>query len=296
MKEPKPGNLQPPPREKPWLFRMVQEHGHVHTGHILVQQKHPEMKAKRLPSDIITTLPQTVIETILCLLPVEEAARTSILSREWRYKWTKIPKLEFSMSTFILYENFDDEEYPNIIELFTCLPMIEHLTTWAYMVELLVSDWVPEELPTSLIHLRYLCIERMDFDNCNGLDFLRLLMKCSPNLGTIKLEIDRKDHCAELDSDEVEEYSATLEEYSDVCLEHLNELDIKNFRNLKPELDFVKFILARSPNLKKVILLTYINDKNEELEMSKILLRAPRASPVEIVVENIYKECDDDED
>ncbi|MFS8031602.1 putative F-box domain, leucine-rich repeat domain superfamily, F-box-like domain superfamily [Helianthus anomalus] len=38
--------------------------------------------AERL--DIITRLPQAIIETILCLLPTEEAARTSILSKEWR--------------------------------------------------------------------------------------------------------------------------------------------------------------------------------------------------------------------
>ncbi|KAF5787168.1 putative leucine-rich repeat domain superfamily, F-box-like domain superfamily [Helianthus annuus] len=59
----------------------------------MIQQKHPEMKAQRL--DIITTLPQIIIETILRFLPIEEAARTSILSREWRYKWTTIPKLVF---------------------------------------------------------------------------------------------------------------------------------------------------------------------------------------------------------
>ncbi|MFS7980447.1 putative F-box-like domain superfamily protein [Helianthus anomalus] len=51
------------------------------------------MKAQRL--DIITTLLQIIIETILCFLPIEEATRTSILSREWRYKWTTIPMLVF---------------------------------------------------------------------------------------------------------------------------------------------------------------------------------------------------------
>ncbi|KAM0058865.1 putative leucine-rich repeat domain superfamily, F-box-like domain superfamily [Helianthus debilis subsp. tardiflorus] len=55
------------------------------------------MQAQRL--DRITTLPQTITEIILCLLPIEEAARTSILSREWRYKWTTIPKLVFFQST-----------------------------------------------------------------------------------------------------------------------------------------------------------------------------------------------------
>ncbi|KAI7724939.1 hypothetical protein M8C21_005492 [Ambrosia artemisiifolia] len=55
-------------------------------------------KAERLSVDRISTLPQPIIETILCLLPTEEAARTSILSREWRYKWTTIPKLWFELS------------------------------------------------------------------------------------------------------------------------------------------------------------------------------------------------------
>ncbi|KAF5797374.1 putative F-box domain, leucine-rich repeat domain superfamily, F-box-like domain superfamily [Helianthus annuus] len=45
--------------------------------------------------DRISKLPVGVIETILCLLPIQEAARTSILSKEWRYHWTKIPKLVF---------------------------------------------------------------------------------------------------------------------------------------------------------------------------------------------------------
>ncbi|KAJ0667128.1 putative F-box-like domain superfamily protein [Helianthus annuus] len=48
--------------------------------------------------DIITRLPQAIIETILCLFPIEEATRTSILSKEWRYRWTKIPKLVFCQS------------------------------------------------------------------------------------------------------------------------------------------------------------------------------------------------------
>ncbi|KAM0058877.1 putative F-box-like domain superfamily protein [Helianthus debilis subsp. tardiflorus] len=47
------------------------------------------MKAKRLSKAqqlSLTTLPQAIIEAILCILPTAEAARTSILSREWRYK------------------------------------------------------------------------------------------------------------------------------------------------------------------------------------------------------------------
>nr|GEW90323.1 ARID DNA-binding domain-containing protein [Tanacetum cinerariifolium] len=42
----------------------------------------------------------SIIEIILCFLPIQEAVRTSILSREWRYRWIKIPKLEFQEFKF----------------------------------------------------------------------------------------------------------------------------------------------------------------------------------------------------
>ncbi|XP_019230366.1 PREDICTED: F-box/FBD/LRR-repeat protein At1g13570-like [Nicotiana attenuata] len=47
----------------------------------------------REPSDIISNLPRDVIKFILTCLPLRDAVRTSILSRKWRYNWTKVPKL-----------------------------------------------------------------------------------------------------------------------------------------------------------------------------------------------------------
>ncbi|KAK9052108.1 hypothetical protein SSX86_028736 [Deinandra increscens subsp. villosa] len=414
---------------------------------------HPtEMEAKRLSLDIITTLPQTIIETILCLLEIEEAARTSILSREWRYKWTKIPKLElietlvlpmptkktklpdyeytdkiatarkymywrckffyiihqilllrqgpiheftlvlnagdacleidqiilhlsrnhtvkimelnfmnescsygipFSIFSFhhltdlqldycdfnhkpifngfgsltrlslkyvtisresllhllsncpslkTLYlrqldEHYHGHEHPNIMELFKCLPGIEHLTTYGSIVPFFVQASVLDELTAaSLFHLKDFCMELMNFDDVYGLTFLAVLMKCSPNLEKIRLKINTNDDY-DVEAVKLEEFSGILEVYSDVWLEHLNEFGIKQFRNLKPEMELVKFILARSPNLKKVNLVTcMLLDKNEELEMTKVLLRAPRVSPVEILVENGVKDYDDEYD
>ncbi|KAJ0885186.1 putative F-box domain, leucine-rich repeat domain superfamily, F-box-like domain superfamily [Helianthus annuus] len=67
--------------------------------------------AQQLSLNIINTLPQTIIENILCFLPIREAARTSILSREWRYKWTTIPKLEFGSSTLSKGKNKEKLPY-----------------------------------------------------------------------------------------------------------------------------------------------------------------------------------------
>ncbi|GJY42887.1 F-box/FBD/LRR-repeat protein [Tanacetum coccineum] len=75
------------------------------------------MKAQCTSLDRIGNIPSSIIENILCLLPIKEAVRTSILSRNWRYNWTKIPKLVFNEYTFkestcvneasVLEETFD---------------------------------------------------------------------------------------------------------------------------------------------------------------------------------------------
>ncbi|KAL7260876.1 hypothetical protein ACSBR1_006529 [Camellia fascicularis] len=49
----------------------------------------------RSTSDIISNLPESVKETILACLPMQDAVRTSVLSRKWRYTWTKLPQLVF---------------------------------------------------------------------------------------------------------------------------------------------------------------------------------------------------------
>ncbi|KAJ0834177.1 putative F-box domain, FBD domain, F-box-like domain superfamily protein [Helianthus annuus] len=365
-------------------------------------------KAERLSVDRISTLPQPILETILSLLPTEEAARTSILSREWRYKWTNIPNLRFELhartseltpdiesemkymdmydvyrvlllhqgpihqltlvieddyrehydyfeldqiilhlsrnhpvkvlaldgrddseddvwyklpeSIFTLHHLTDlylstfDIDHPSVFngfgglrnldlsyvtistqtllhvlsncpslktlsldiwesgdtctmnELLKCLPVIEDLTMSGDVSEWLVIDSVPQELPTSLIHLKSLCLNQMCLTGSFGSAFLLALIKCSPNVERMHLEM-------EYDLD----FSAIKDKYSDFWLEHLSVLGIC-FGSTDLETEFVKFILARSPRLKKVSILTVV-DRKRESKMLKTLLRAPRASP-----------------
>ncbi|KAF7116886.1 hypothetical protein RHSIM_RhsimUnG0011600 [Rhododendron simsii] len=46
-------------------------------------------------SDIINNLPRNVLEGILVCLTIQDAVRTNVLSRNWRYIWTTLPKLVF---------------------------------------------------------------------------------------------------------------------------------------------------------------------------------------------------------
>ncbi|XP_061340751.1 F-box/FBD/LRR-repeat protein At1g13570 [Gastrolobium bilobum] len=48
-----------------------------------------------LGTDLISDLPQSIIESILNQLPIRDAVKTSILSRKWRYKWASITQLVF---------------------------------------------------------------------------------------------------------------------------------------------------------------------------------------------------------
>ncbi|KAG6522007.1 F-box/FBD/LRR-repeat protein At1g13570-like isoform X1 [Zingiber officinale] len=52
--------------------------------------------------DRISHLPRNIIEEILLHLPLKDAIRTSILSRDWRYAWSSIPHLAFSRQEFPL--------------------------------------------------------------------------------------------------------------------------------------------------------------------------------------------------
>ncbi|XP_015894253.3 F-box/FBD/LRR-repeat protein At1g13570 isoform X1 [Ziziphus jujuba] len=45
--------------------------------------------------DLISDLPQSIIESILTHLPIRDAVRTSILSTKWRYKWNSLTQLVF---------------------------------------------------------------------------------------------------------------------------------------------------------------------------------------------------------
>uniref|UniRef100_A0A251S2U9 Putative F-box domain, Leucine-rich repeat domain, L domain-like protein n=1 Tax=Helianthus annuus TaxID=4232 RepID=A0A251S2U9_HELAN len=53
-------------------------------------------RTRSLNSDIISTLPQNIIEDILTRMPLRSALRTSVLSMKWRYTWRGMPKLVFT--------------------------------------------------------------------------------------------------------------------------------------------------------------------------------------------------------
>jgi hypothetical protein len=57
--------------------------------------------------DRISDLPCNVIDDILADLDIKDLVRTSVLSKKWRYMWTKAPRLWFNPNFFHEYEYLD---------------------------------------------------------------------------------------------------------------------------------------------------------------------------------------------
>lgn len=70
-----------------------------------------------------------------------------------------------------------------------------------------------------------------------------------------------------------------LQDNSYIRLDHLRQLEIIFFCGMKPEMDFVRVILAKSPMLEKVFLASgRMFDLQEGFQTVKMLLELPRAS------------------
>ena len=68
-------------------------------------QDHGTKRLKHAPileEDRISTLPDSILLTILSSFPTKDAIKTGVLSKRWAYLWTSVPSLSF---TYTSYEN-----------------------------------------------------------------------------------------------------------------------------------------------------------------------------------------------
>ncbi|XP_071695472.1 F-box/FBD/LRR-repeat protein At1g13570-like [Rutidosis leptorrhynchoides] len=178
-------------------------------------------------------------------------------------------------------QHIQSDDNSSLIELFECLPLIENLTICLWAFE--CFDELPRELPTSLQNLKYMCLYHVFLggDNEYTMPILAFFSRSSPNLEKIKLRISTLKKIIiypdllEPDS-HADEESGVSEDYSDIQLKNLNELEIENLGSKKVELQFVKLMLLMSPVLKTLKI--FLNEEvaeDKELEVLNILLSCP---------------------
>lgn len=66
----------------------------METAHVTCQA------SNSAPEDVINIMPKNVVSSILGFLPIQDAVRTSILSKNWRYNWTMLTQLVFGKEFF----------------------------------------------------------------------------------------------------------------------------------------------------------------------------------------------------
>ncbi|KAM3377616.1 F-box/FBD/LRR-repeat protein like [Capsicum galapagoense] len=71
----------------------------------------PNGEKQRLLLDVLSNLPENVIDNILLCLPLRDAVRTSILSKKWRYNWCRLPQLKLDQT---LWETTNDLISPTV--------------------------------------------------------------------------------------------------------------------------------------------------------------------------------------
>ncbi|XP_071703504.1 F-box/FBD/LRR-repeat protein At1g13570-like [Rutidosis leptorrhynchoides] len=193
------------------------------------------------------------------------------------------------------------EDYGTFDELFQFIPVIERLTLAVREIEEFTGgEFPPRKLATSLVDLKYIRLQGMSFLNNNWLRILALMIRSSPNLEKLTLEMTFEEDTTPREKFDDDLYSDTMQDCSDIWLEHLTELEIvynfdeyiKNEEFVElicsehligyefedDELGFVNLILAKSPVLKKLRLRGPCEDA--ESMLVKAFLSPPPASPM----------------
>lgn len=65
-----------------------------------MSEDHVAEIARGSSSDIISDLPSSILERILSFLPLQDVVRTSILSTQWKDRWSTLPHLVFNAEAF----------------------------------------------------------------------------------------------------------------------------------------------------------------------------------------------------
>ncbi|XP_028111585.1 F-box/FBD/LRR-repeat protein At1g13570-like [Camellia sinensis] len=140
----------------------------------------------------------------------------------------------------------------------------------------MAAGGVPKRLPITLSHLKIIDLYAICFGEVNEVSIVLCLIRSSPNLEKIIIEVCTHettaiDHVLEL---------LEIQDWSDVSLNQLREVEIRNLSGTRFELEFIKLLLAKSPMLETMLIepdLEKVADKG--LRILKELTRFWRSSP-----------------
>lgn len=175
-----------------------------------------------------------------------------------------------------LYVNFESSQgrlhgrTSNLVEFLIHLPRIQRLEIQSYFLKYLALGAVPVKLPTPCIDLSYLSI-RINFNDSKEILAALCLFRSSPNLRELEILARPEEQPLPL----AHHADCWDDVYSDWPVMRVRHVRIDGISGIKPELDFISFILLYSPVLERMTVKPALNASPE---LVKELLRLRRAS------------------
>ncbi|KAH7834272.1 hypothetical protein Vadar_014449 [Vaccinium darrowii] len=145
---------------------------------------------------------------------------------------------------------FSEGEISSSVVLLDCVPAIDFLGLDSSYVKGIAASGVLTRLPTTLNNLKNICLYDICFGEQDEVYVLICLIRSSPNLEEIFIHAFPSETSAiRIDLDFLEECGC-----SDVSLNKLRKVEMKNVSGAQPEQDFIKLLLAKSPMLETMLI------------------------------------------
>ncbi|KAM0052504.1 putative FBD domain-containing protein [Helianthus debilis subsp. tardiflorus] len=168
-------------------------------------------------------------------------------------------------------------ERMNLALLFTKMPAVQFFSVDGHFLKVFIAEkgkWFPHAVNS----LRRLWLKGLSLGDLDHLHGVLCLLRNSPNLEELRM---KHIHTSELMRHGVEAASNHLE--SPDCLDHtlnrLRTVELSPLQGSKPELLFIKLLLAHSPSLEKFTIQSDGTlDANKRFNIAKDVMRFPGAS------------------
>ncbi|KAL5071977.1 hypothetical protein RYX36_022864 [Vicia faba] len=178
---------------------------------------------------------------------------------------------QLSVVSIGLYVNFESNQSrvrgcsSYLVEFLTRLPHIQKLEIQSYFLKYLALGIVPAKLPAPCTDLSFLSL-RINFNDSKEISAALCLLRSSPNLRELEI----------LARPEEQSVAHLWEEvYLDWPVMRVQHVRIDGICGIKPELDFISFLLSYSPLLERMTVKPALSAGQE---LMKELLRFRRAS------------------
>ncbi|XP_050224283.1 F-box/FBD/LRR-repeat protein At1g13570-like [Mercurialis annua] len=197
-----------------------------------------------------------------------------------------------AVSIYEIEAKSEGMKIPDLVQVLHSLPALKYLSVDYYFLKTLVG------LPTPLKHLKSIIIYFVSFTKLEEVTSVFHLLRSSPNLQDLQIEMYPEAGAYAIKPVELLEAEQLLkvEGQSKYSLNQLRKVKLQKFNGSRPEVEFVKFLLAKSPVLETISLQPHEGTSNDkQLAILMEIIRFRRASTnAEIICEKFVEEYDDD--